>query len=169
MVEVAQVYSQFLYVESCAQCPACERGSGEITGLLQMVQDGEASTTDVGQIGGWLERVTDGNRCYLPVEERELVSSLCERSRTSSPSTSRRGVVRFPAKSSFRSSSTSSTVVTVYDANQARSYRTGPTRQPSNTVPRRYSAELTSTSRRQRRVASVAACRRCRGDRRYDR
>jgi NADH:ubiquinone oxidoreductase subunit F (NADH-binding) len=76
MVEVARVYSQFLYVESCAQCPACKRGSGEITRLLQMVQDGEASTTDVGQMGGWLERVTDGNRCYLPIEERELVSSL---------------------------------------------------------------------------------------------
>ena len=27
-------------------------------------------------IGGWLDRVTDGNRCYLAVEEQLLVSSI---------------------------------------------------------------------------------------------
>ena len=27
-------------------------------------------------IGGWLERVTDGNRCFLAVEEQRVVSSV---------------------------------------------------------------------------------------------
>jgi NADH-quinone oxidoreductase subunit F len=76
MVEVARVFSRFLYVESCAQCPACKRGTGEITALLDRVQTGTAATTDLADIGRWLERVTDGNRCYLPVEEQLVVASL---------------------------------------------------------------------------------------------
>ena len=31
MVEAARLFSRFLWVESCGQCPACKRGSGEIT------------------------------------------------------------------------------------------------------------------------------------------
>ncbi|MBW3537172.1 MAG: hypothetical protein KY395_05285, partial [Actinobacteria bacterium] len=34
MVEVARLFSRFLYVESCGQCPPCKRGSGEITERL---------------------------------------------------------------------------------------------------------------------------------------
>ena len=30
----------------------------------------------MAEIGGWLDRVTDGNRCYLAVEERVVVASV---------------------------------------------------------------------------------------------
>jgi NADH-quinone oxidoreductase subunit F len=76
MVEAARAYSRFLYVESCGQCPACKRGTGEITQRLEQIEAGVATTQEVSEIGGWLERVTDGNRCYLPVEEQVLVASL---------------------------------------------------------------------------------------------
>ena len=32
MVKAAHLYSRFLYVESCGQCPACKFGTGEVTG-----------------------------------------------------------------------------------------------------------------------------------------
>jgi NADH:ubiquinone oxidoreductase subunit F (NADH-binding) len=76
MVQVAHEFSRFLYVESCGQCPACKTGSGEITALLARVQAGDASLDDVEEIGSWLRKVTDGNRCYLAVEEQILVSSI---------------------------------------------------------------------------------------------
>jgi NADH:ubiquinone oxidoreductase subunit F (NADH-binding) len=76
MVETARAYSQFLYVESCAQCPPCKRGTGEITRLLQTVQEGAGNTEEIRELGRWLGSVADGNRCYLPIEERELVASL---------------------------------------------------------------------------------------------
>jgi NADH:ubiquinone oxidoreductase subunit F (NADH-binding) len=76
IVRIAHEYSRFLYVESCAQCPACKRGTAEITRLLDSVERGDATSGDIDQIGSWLEKVTDGNRCYLPVEERILVASL---------------------------------------------------------------------------------------------
>ena len=76
MVEVARLFSRFLYVESCGQCPPCKRGTGEITALLERIEGGEATDGDVGAIGGWLRQVTDGARCYLATEEREVVSSI---------------------------------------------------------------------------------------------
>jgi NADH:ubiquinone oxidoreductase subunit F (NADH-binding) len=76
MVEVARAYSRFLYVESCNQCPPCKLGSGAITALLEKVEAGRATTLDVDTIGARLKSVTDGNRCYLPVQEQAIVSSL---------------------------------------------------------------------------------------------
>jgi len=76
MVEVARMFSRFLYVESCGQCPACKLGSGEITDRLTQLEGGTADDTTIGVIEGWLQRVTDANRCYLPVQEREVVASI---------------------------------------------------------------------------------------------
>jgi NADH-quinone oxidoreductase subunit F len=76
MVEVARAYSRFLYVESCNQCPACKLGSGAITTLLEKVEAGRGTELDVDTIGARLKAVTDGNRCYLPVQEQAVVSSL---------------------------------------------------------------------------------------------
>jgi NADH:ubiquinone oxidoreductase subunit F (NADH-binding) len=76
MVEVARLFSRFLYVESCGQCPACKLGSGEITDRLTKLEGGTADDSDIGAIDGWLQRVTDGNRCYLPVQERQVVGSI---------------------------------------------------------------------------------------------
>jgi NADH:ubiquinone oxidoreductase subunit F (NADH-binding) len=76
MVEVARMFSRFLYVESCGQCPPCKIGSGEITDRLTRLEGGVAETHDVNEIGSWLGKVTDGNRCFLAVEERQVISSI---------------------------------------------------------------------------------------------
>lgn len=75
MVEVVRMFSRFLAVESCGQCSACKLGTAEITDLLTQLEGGTAEDSVVGAIEGWLQRVTDGNRCYLPVQEREVVAS----------------------------------------------------------------------------------------------
>ncbi|HJR25909.1 MAG TPA: NADH-ubiquinone oxidoreductase-F iron-sulfur binding region domain-containing protein [Acidimicrobiales bacterium] len=76
MVEVARQFSRFLYVESCGQCPACKRGTGEITARLERLEGGVGTVEDLDEIAGWLDKVTDGNRCYLAVEERVVVASI---------------------------------------------------------------------------------------------
>ena len=76
MVDAAYRMSRFLYVESCGQCPPCKIGSGAITTHLERIETGAGTDDDIAAIGGWLERVTDGNRCYLAVEEKLVVSSV---------------------------------------------------------------------------------------------
>ncbi len=76
MVEVARAMSRFLYVESCGQCPPCKLGSGEITEALERIQAGDGSDADVAEIGSWLGKVTDGARCYLATQERQVVGSV---------------------------------------------------------------------------------------------
>lgn len=78
MVEVARLFSRFLYVESCGQCPPCKLGSGEITERLTRLEAGAASEHDLDELAAWLGRVTDGNRCFLAVEEREVVASILQ-------------------------------------------------------------------------------------------
>ena len=74
MVGVARLFSRFLYVESCGQCPPCKLGSGAITERLERLEAGSGTERDVDEIVSWLSRVTDGNRCYLPVEERLVMA-----------------------------------------------------------------------------------------------
>ncbi len=76
MVAVARMWSRFLYVESCGQCSACKINSGEITARLERLEEGLASISDVNEIGGLLQQVTDQNRCFLPEEEQAVVSSI---------------------------------------------------------------------------------------------
>ena len=76
MVDTAYRLSRFLAIESCGQCPPCKVGSGEITRHLERIELGAGSDDDITEIGRWLDRVTDGNRCYLAVEERTMVSSV---------------------------------------------------------------------------------------------
>jgi len=76
MVEVARAFSRFLYVESCGQCPACKLGAGEVTDHLERIESGAGTDADVQVVGARLRTVTDGNRCYLPVEEQLVVGSL---------------------------------------------------------------------------------------------
>jgi NADH-quinone oxidoreductase subunit F len=76
MVDTAYRFSRFLSVESCGQCPPCKIGSGAITEHLERLETGVGTEDDISGIAGWLERVTDGNRCYLAVEEQVMVSSV---------------------------------------------------------------------------------------------
>jgi NADH-quinone oxidoreductase subunit F len=76
MVRVALEMSRFLATESCGQCPPCKLGSTEITSKLERIERGEGDATDVDAIVHWLGRVTDGNRCFLAVQERLVVGSI---------------------------------------------------------------------------------------------
>jgi NADH-quinone oxidoreductase subunit F len=76
MVDIAAIFSRFLAVESCGQCPPCKIGSLDITRALERIRDGTGTRRDLDQIDERLRIVTDGNRCYLPVQERLLVSSI---------------------------------------------------------------------------------------------
>jgi NADH-quinone oxidoreductase subunit F len=79
MVDVAYRCSRFLSIESCGQCPPCKLGSSAITERLERIELGQGTSEDLDGIVGWLERVTDGNRCALALEERILVASLLQR------------------------------------------------------------------------------------------
>jgi NADH-quinone oxidoreductase subunit F len=79
MVEAARVMSRFLYVESCGQCPPCKLGTGAVTEVLERIEGGNGDIRDIEELQSWLAKVTDGNRCYLPVQERLVVGSILER------------------------------------------------------------------------------------------
>jgi NADH-quinone oxidoreductase subunit F len=76
MLEVARVVSRFLAVESCGQCPACKLGCAAVTDGLDLLDSGEAVPEDVETIAYRLRTCTDGNRCYLPVQEQRVVGSI---------------------------------------------------------------------------------------------
>jgi len=76
MVELAWRYSRFLWIESCGQCPACKLGTEEITHRLGEIEACRGSEEDIAVIGARLANVTDGNRCFLPVEERNVIGSI---------------------------------------------------------------------------------------------
>ena len=76
MVEVTRLFSRFLAVESCGQCPPCKMGSQAITDRLARIEAGAGTEQDVAEIGGWLDKVTDAARCFLATEERVLVASM---------------------------------------------------------------------------------------------
>jgi NADH:ubiquinone oxidoreductase subunit F (NADH-binding) len=76
MVEVARQLSRFLWVESCGQCPPCKLGSQALTAHLARIEAGTGDASDIGELHRWIDRVTDGNRCYLAVEEQSIVRSV---------------------------------------------------------------------------------------------
>jgi NADH-quinone oxidoreductase subunit F len=75
IVRATLVFSRFLYVESCAQCPACKRGSEEINDCLEAIERGEGSETDIETALARSLTVTGGQRCALPTGEALLVQS----------------------------------------------------------------------------------------------
>jgi NADH-quinone oxidoreductase subunit F len=77
-VAVAHEYSRFLYVESCGQCPPCKIQSGRITAALGHLQAHEDPTEQLPVLRRALDTVTDGNRCYLAVQEKIVVASLLQ-------------------------------------------------------------------------------------------
>jgi NADH-quinone oxidoreductase subunit F len=45
IVQVAHLYSRFLWVESCGQCPPCKFGAGEITAHLERIEAAARATS----------------------------------------------------------------------------------------------------------------------------
>jgi NADH-quinone oxidoreductase subunit F len=78
IVRAALAFSRFLYVESCAQCPACKHGTGAITELLERIDRGEGSDADVETILARALTVTDAQRCALPTGETLIAQSAVQ-------------------------------------------------------------------------------------------
>ena len=78
MVKVAHLYSRFLYVESCGQCPACKFGTGEATEMLAALETGGPSATSLESILMRARGSTDGQKCALPTGESLLIQSLVQ-------------------------------------------------------------------------------------------
>jgi NADH-quinone oxidoreductase subunit F len=76
MVEVAATFSRFLSVESCGQCPPCKLGTGAITAALDDIAAGRGTDASIELIDHWLPEVADANRCFLPVEEQQMLGSI---------------------------------------------------------------------------------------------
>ena len=77
MVRAAYLYSRFLWVESCAQCPACKFGTGEVTrGLDEIELHGRAPDLDL--ILARARTSTDGQKCALPTGESLLMQSVVQ-------------------------------------------------------------------------------------------
>ncbi|HEX6332443.1 MAG TPA: NADH-ubiquinone oxidoreductase-F iron-sulfur binding region domain-containing protein [Actinomycetota bacterium] len=78
IVEAAWLYSRFLSIESCGQCPPCKLNSGYVTERLERLHAGRS---DVGGLDAVIERAatsTDGQRCALPTGESLIVQSLMQ-------------------------------------------------------------------------------------------
>jgi NADH-quinone oxidoreductase subunit F len=78
IVRATLAFSRFLYVESCAQCPACKHGTGAITDLLERIDRGEGSGADVETILARALTVTDAQRCALPTGETLIAQSAIQ-------------------------------------------------------------------------------------------
>jgi NADH-quinone oxidoreductase subunit F len=77
MVRAAYLYSRFLWVESCAQCPACKFGTGEVTKGLDEIELG-GRAPDLELILMRARTSTDGQKCALPTGESLLIQSLVQ-------------------------------------------------------------------------------------------
>ena len=78
VVQIALMYSRFLWIESCGQCPPCKFGSGEITAHLDRIERGRSDAGDVGLMLARAKTVTDGQKCALPTGESLLMQSLLQ-------------------------------------------------------------------------------------------
>ncbi len=68
-------FSRFLAAESCGQCPACQRGTADITDCLERIEHGTGSPRDVDGALARCASVTGGQRCALPTGASLLVAS----------------------------------------------------------------------------------------------
>jgi NADH-quinone oxidoreductase subunit F len=76
IIDAATQLSRFLAVESCGQCPPCKLGTAALTQLLFDLEAGDGAPRTVEEIAGWVQRVTDANRCGLGAGERSLVVGI---------------------------------------------------------------------------------------------
>jgi NADH:ubiquinone oxidoreductase subunit F (NADH-binding) len=76
MVHVAWLFSRFLHVESCGQCPPCKLGSQRITDRLARLLDGSGERGDLDEIAATVPWVPNGQRCSLATSESVMVDSI---------------------------------------------------------------------------------------------
>jgi len=76
MVRVAHRFSEFLFVESCAQCISCKTGTNQATNNLQKLIEGSGNEIDLEYVLAGARMAPNANRCYLPVEHSLLIPSI---------------------------------------------------------------------------------------------
>ncbi len=79
IVSVLATLSHFLMIESCGQCNACKLGTEHLTEVLEKIDRGDGVEKDLERLLEHAAKVTDQNRCYLPVGEQLMVTSVLER------------------------------------------------------------------------------------------
>ncbi|WP_370326102.1 NADH-ubiquinone oxidoreductase-F iron-sulfur binding region domain-containing protein [Euzebya sp.] len=77
-VQVTTALAEFLAVESCGQCNACQLGTAAMADHLHALDEGRGGPEDLEGIRGWLPHVTDANRCYLPVGAQLTIGSMLD-------------------------------------------------------------------------------------------
>ena len=78
IVRATLAFSRFLYVESCAQCPACKHGTGAITDCSSGSTGARGPDADVETILARALTVTDAQRCALPTGETLIAQSAIQ-------------------------------------------------------------------------------------------
>ena len=73
VVAATLAYCRFLAIESCAQCPACKHGTGEIADCLDRIERGVGAQSDVDTMIAKCASVGGGRRCFLPAGAALLV------------------------------------------------------------------------------------------------
>ncbi len=76
MVRVAHKFSEFLFVESCAQCISCKSGTDQATNNLRKLIEGSGSDIELENVLAGARMAPHANRCYLPVEHSLLIPSI---------------------------------------------------------------------------------------------
>lgn len=76
MVHIARLFSHFLHVESCGQCPPCKLGSKRITDRMARLLDGSGERRDLDDIVATVPWVPNGGRCGLATSESVMVGSI---------------------------------------------------------------------------------------------
>lgn len=76
MADVGAVYSEFLAIESCGQCPPCKLGTGALADRFTAFENGTADAYELEEMVAWIERVTDANRCGLGAGEQALAAGI---------------------------------------------------------------------------------------------
>ncbi|HTL51492.1 MAG TPA: NADH-ubiquinone oxidoreductase-F iron-sulfur binding region domain-containing protein [Planctomycetota bacterium] len=76
MVQMALVFSNFLYRSSCTQCISCTYGTGQATDALRQLASGIGTQNDIQEAFSGAKMAPNANRCYLPVQHSILIPSI---------------------------------------------------------------------------------------------
>jgi len=78
MVQVAHVFAEFLWLESCNQCWSCKTGGYTATRHLKEMIDGKGDSVTVEVILQAALKAPNGTRCFLPDELAQIIPSIIE-------------------------------------------------------------------------------------------
>lgn len=78
LVAAAHGVARFLAVESCGQCEPCKRDGLAISEHLDAIRRSNGTQRDLEKVSARLLTVADGARCYLAIQQQQVVGSMLE-------------------------------------------------------------------------------------------